>query len=470
MVLLLAVAASLYYGRSYFLTQRTEAPRPAAKVAAVVPALAVAPVGAPPAPPLAKRAPAGFSEEEAKLINAILAHFATGDFIAALKIADEAAVSEKTSKTFHAWLLEQLPVLLTSAGWAKLKFGDCEEATGYLRRSEALKRSPETAKGLAVCYYKQKNLAGAREQFSFYLEKQPGDAQMQLLYTDVLESEGRFDDAVRTLEQLVAAGDAGGDPDQKLDLPALKQRLASMHGRAKESTFQQVETSRNFRLAYRAGDHEDVVSFVLQTLEDALDEYVEQYGFRPPVAPIEVNLYPAETFQSIVVGGPEWAEGLFDGRLRIPIRQDALEAKDFGGTLRVVLRHELVHALLALLSDNRALPPWFDEGLAQRLSCTGQPCARFMFEGKPGGFLAEQAFQTPYISLSAINAGRAYRQSLYLVKVLERQGGDDVLRRLVSAITSSSELSSDGLLKPASLTFKQLRDQAASWWQERRLP
>ena len=170
------------------------------------------------------------------------------------------------------------------------------------------------------------------------------------------------------------------------------------------------------------------------------------------------------------VGGPEWAEGLFDGRLRIPIRQDALTAKDFGGSLPIVLRHELVHALLAQLSDHRSLPPWFDEGLAQRLSCAGQPCASFAFEGKPGGFLAEQVFQTSYISLSAINAGRAYRQSLYLVRVLEKRGGEDALRRIVGSITASSDLTSDGLLKAVGLTFAQLRDAAATKWAARQLP
>ncbi len=440
---------------------RSAASRSATEPLIALPAQAAA---TPPPPAQLKAVPeeTRFSEAEKQLMQSILAHFATGDFVSALKLADDAAVSERSSQALHDWLIEQLPVLLTSAGWARLKFGDCEEATTYLRRSEAMKKSPETAKGLAVCFYKLKNLASAREQFTYYLEKQPQDDQMKLLFTDVLESEGRFDDAVRTLESIAAAPD--------LDATALKQRLDSMRGRAKESVFQQTETSRNFRLAYRSGDHEELVAYVLEALEGALDAYIELFAFQAPSAQIEVNLYPAESFQSIVVGGPEWAEGLFDGRLRIPVRAEMITQRNFSDSLEVVLRHELVHALLAQLSGGRPLPPWFDEGLAQRLSCDGRPCGTFQFEGRPGGFLAEPAFQTPYISLSAINAGRAYRQSLYLVRLLETKGGDDALRRIIQAITPSSRLDSDALLAPVGLSFKDLHQAAAASWQARRLP
>jgi len=412
--------------------------------------------------------PAGFHAGEDKTMRAILAHFATGDFVTALKLADRAAQAAGISDSFHAWLTLQLPALLTSAGWERLKLGDCDEATTYLRRSEVLARLPATVKGLAVCYYKQKNLAGARDEFAYYLQHQPDDLQMQLLSTDVLESDGRFDEAVHRLEQLTAASDqakAAADIDPK----ALAQRLASMRGRARESKQQLVETSRDFRLAYRPEDQGDLVGFVLKTLEDALDEYVGQYDFRPPPAPLEVALYPAEDFKSIVVGGPDWAEGLYDGRLRIPIKESTASEPGYG-SLPVVLRHELVHALLAQLSDSRQIPPWFDEGLAQRLSCTGQPCATFRFPPQPGGFLARQDFETPYLSLSAVSAGRAYRQSLYLILALEHRAGDDALRQIISHVTTSSDLSSDGLLAPLHMNFQELRQTSVKSWMKREIP
>jgi tetratricopeptide (TPR) repeat protein len=382
-------------------------------------------------------------------------------------MADAKALAATTSPAFHDWLLAQLPALLTSAGWSRLKVGDCDEATQYLRRAEALRRSPETSKGLAVCYYKQKNPAGAREQFAYYLDKAPDDFQMQVLNADTLESEGAYDEAIRALEQaqLAAAKGLEGDPSKNDQLSAIDKRLRSMRARGQESSLQSVETSTNFRLAFRAGDYEDLVAFVFSTLEDALTEYVEEYGFRPPPAPIEVGLYPPESFKNVVVGGPEWAEGIFDGRLRIPIRDPQSTA-----SLTPVLRHELVHALFALMGDDRTIPSWFDEGMAQRLSCPRGFCGSFSYPPTPGEFLPQAAFFSPYVSFDAVKAGRAYRQSLFLIDVLVAQHGDDALRRLVGGITVSSDLSSDGLLRPLGQTFADLHRVASGIWHDRKPP
>jgi tetratricopeptide (TPR) repeat protein len=457
--ILLAVAAAVV--AAYVVFERLTAPTPSDRIASAVVASVATPLQqAAPLPATVSEPPAStLSEADQAAIQAVHARFATGDFVTALRLADEYMESDKLSDAFHAWALDQLPALLTSAGWAALRLGECEDATTYLRRAESLRRTLETAKGLAVCYYKQKNLGAAREQFSYYLERQANDAEMQFLYADVLESEGRYEDAVKLLETITTQ-------DGALSESTVRERLASMRARAKESGFQQTETSRNFRLAYRAGDHEDLVTFVLQTLEDALDEYVEAYGFRPPPAPIEVALYPTENFKNIVVGGPEWAEGLFDGRLRIPVRPEQLDGQALG-SLPIVLRHELVHALFALMTDNRSLPSWFDEGVAQRLACAASGCGTFVFPPTPGVFLAITAFSTPYTSFDAVKAGRAYKQSLYLIYALERQFGEDALRRTIGAITASSSISSDGVLEPLGLTFRDAHRNAAELWAAR---
>lgn len=471
--LLLILAASAYAAREAW--QKDD--EPAAPATPVVRAAEKprvggagppAPIEAPPALTEGRTGSGGWPAAAHGAMQAVLGRFATGDFVGALTLADDYALEATLGEAFHEWLAGQMPVLLTSAGWARLKLGDCEAAVQLLRRAEVLKRSEETAKGLGVCHYKLRQMAAAREQLAWFVERRPDDKQVPMLYADALESEGRYDEAVRVLEQLAQEPCAGGAEAAECPSPkALEQRLASMRGRAKESWYQQQETSRYFRLAFRAGDHEELVTYVLQELEDALDEYVESYGFRFPPSPIEVVLYPAGDFKSVVVGGPEWAEGLFDGRIRIPIRDNALEARRHEG-LRNVLRHELVHALLAAMSDHRSLPPWLDEGIAQALSCRPR-CAGFRFPPSPGSFLDPASFQAPYVSFSPLKAGRAYRQSLYLVVALTRRSGEDVIRQIVGAVTTSSDLSSDGLLAPAAVSFKDLHAYAAQLW-ERRTP
>ncbi len=409
------------------------------------------------------------SENDAEIVKVIHARFATGDFVGALNLADLHLTARETSESLHKWIMDQMPALLTSAGWTKLRLGECEEAIGFFRRSDVIRKSPEATKGLALCHYKQKNFANAREHFDSYLEKNPNDQQMRILLTDVLESEGHYDQAVGLLEKTVAEIETlAGHPDSMTpDVDTLKNRLKGMKTKAAVSKHQNNEVSQNFRLSYSAGDHEDLVAFVLSSLEEALDEYIENYGFLRPINPIEVILYDGSNFRNVVAGGPEWAEGIFDGRLRIPIREQMQRGQTAG--LKTILRHELTHALTAIASDNRTLPPWLEEGLAQKLSCIGGECGIFMFPPTPGGFLPVNSFNTSYISLESAKAGRAYTQSLYLIYTLQRLQGNEVIRTIVSQITTNSDTGADGILKPTNLSFAALHAEASRFW-ERQIP
>jgi hypothetical protein len=405
------------------------------------------------------------NEKDAEVVKTIHARFATGDFVGALNLADQYLTGRETSDALHKWIMDQMPALLTSAGWTKLRLGACEDAIGYFRRSDVIRKSPEATKGLALCHYKQKNYASAREHFDAYLEKNPSDQQMRILLTDVLESEGSYDQAVGLLEKTVAEIETlASHPDSMMpDVDTLKNRLKGMRTKAAVSKHQNSEVSQNFRLSYSAGDHEDLVAFVLSTLEEALDEYIENYGFLRPINPIEVILYDGGNFRNVVAGGPEWAEGIFDGRLRIPVREQMQRGQT--GGLKTILRHELTHALTAIASDNRTLPPWFEEGLAQKLSCQSGECGNFMFPPTPGGFLPANSFNTSYISLASDKAGRAYTQSLYLIYTLQKLQGNDVIRTIVSQITTNSDTAADGILKPTNLSFESLHAEASRLWE-----
>lgn len=148
---------------------------------------------------------AGFSAKDSAIIKSIHGQFATGNFVGALNIADQHLTDRATSDPLHKWITDQLQALLTSAGWTKLRLGDCDEAIGLFRRANVIQKSIEATKGLALCHYKQKNFASAREYFDSFLEKNPNDIQMRILLTDVLESEGRYDQAVGILEKTVNA-------------------------------------------------------------------------------------------------------------------------------------------------------------------------------------------------------------------------------------------------------------------------
>ncbi len=205
---------------------------------------------------------------------------------------------------------------------------------------------------------------------------------------------------------------------------------------------------------------------VLDTLDEALNEYVEDFHFKEPNQEIEVILYPATNFKSFVADSPDWAEGLFDGRIRVPIREEWLNQQSFN-SLRTVLRHELVHALFARMSDFRNLPTWFNEGMAQRVACHRQ-CSGTVFGQKPANFLDSEDFHGAFTNYNPIKARVAYQQSIFLIYTIERKfGGFEALQKIIAHINRSNRLDSDSLLKTNSIDFNTLRKTAANLWNDR---
>lgn len=398
------------------------------------------------------------SSLEKKMRHRILLRFHAGDYHAALSLTDNALNDRNVSGEFSQWLRQQLPAILNAAGWLDIKMGKCAKAIPLFTRSQNLLRTVIAAKGLAVCYHKLKRFRDAKEQFFYYLKGKPKDSQMRLLYVDLLESLLEYNQAADQLSLLIDL-----DPENK----SLQQRLRSMRAKAKEGYNQITATSQHINLTYRAEEHENLVNFVLQTCEEAIFDFVESYNFRPPQRLIEIVLYPADQFSHLIHGSPNWAQGIFDGRLRIPIIPKYLESRQ-PSELKRVLKHELVHALLAYMTDFRPVPTWFNEGLAQRLECDN--CRSRFFPPTPGDFLEPKSFSASYVKLSALQAERSYRQSLYLVHTLENYPslvGGAPLRKVIAAINPSSKLSSDGILASVKISFSDLHSRAARLWQQR---
>src|SRR5436190_18315394 len=77
-----------------------------------------------------------------------------------------------------------------------------------------------------------------------------------------------------------------------------------------------------------------------------------------PSQPVEVIFYTLKQFRDIT-GAPEWADGVFDTRIRIPVQGALAAPRSFDR----VLTHELAHAMIAGVAG-RGVPAWLHEGLA----------------------------------------------------------------------------------------------------------
>jgi tetratricopeptide (TPR) repeat protein len=405
-----------------------------------------------------------FSEAEMAVYRQIILSYSTGDFVAAVKTVDGSLQDRKTSAEFRDWLVRQQPILLTNLAWVKIKSQDCDEAVKIFYRALAFTQVPEAQKGLGYCLRVIKNWPESASYLALYVLAKPSDIEGRLMYADTLESLGRYDEAVMILEGAAILSDV----DAGL-LVMAKERLTAMRAKAKSGSGQKTERSENFYVSYHEEAHDAILKRVLDILEAGVGEYSSLLGVTPPANPIEVILYRKEDFFDVVPGGPGWAEGVFDGRMRVPVSTEMLQ--DVEGRLAVVLRHELSHAILSDRAGGRAWPTWFDEGLAQYLSCRARACEAFRFPAKLSEFSSVMRLTNPFVTLDDVHAGSAYLHSLYLIQVLIRQKGEGALDFISNRVPAAGPLSSDFIAETSGWSsFEEMWKDAERRWKQRLAP
>lgn len=231
-------------------------------------------------------------------------------------------------------------------------------------------------------------------------------------------------------------------------LAAWKKALTFQYDSELEALIEQVEreaqigqgladrASGRFILRYEGGQESGsrLAASILAALDSMFDPLASDFNFLPR-EPIIVILYPNETFYELT-GMPPWVHGLFDGKVRVPVRGLA----SLSPRLEQTLRHELVHAFLYLKTRNRA-PRWLHEGLAQyiagqQLIVSEQEFAP-LFEPRTGqalGFI-EQSFAGEQAQVLI-----AYQTSLIVVETLERRYGRGDMERFLAALASGESV------------------------------
>ena len=392
-------------------------------------------------------------------IRKILALFHSGNYQAAMIHAETSINNPNIQTSTKAWIKRQLPNIKTSWAWFLMQTGKCDDAIIFFEQSLKSSQSAEAIKGLAICQFKLRKVDEAEESFQRYLELNPNDHQIGYLYTDVLESQGKYREAIEIIEQLEKQN------------PLLSRRKSNLENKYEESHSQSRLSDQLFTLTWNIDIHEDIANLILEELHAAAMHLQNHFGMELPTSNIEVILYGREVFDSVVPYSPKWATALYDGRIRIPINNSNYNIKK----LRKTLRHELFHAFLAEQVDRRKIPTWFNEGLAQLAECINS-CAPFNFPPTPSIFLSRQDLEESWTKLDKTKANLAYRQSYYIILFLvselakqkditseENTSGEGLINRL----GRSSRLDSDSLLEEVPITFKKLHELAQASWDKR---
>jgi hypothetical protein len=185
-----------------------------------------------------------------------------------------------------------------------------------------------------------------------------------------------------------------------------------------------------FRIRYDGGVNEPLGTAVLETLTAAYAEYSQRLAFHPD-DPVTVVLQMSTAFQQDA-RTPEWAEGVNDGVIRVPV----LGLDRPSPHLVQVLRHELAHSFLAARTGGNC-PTWLQEGVSQWLE-GGDPArddALVARAARERRLMPLLTLEGPFQSLPPTDLSLAYQESLSAVAHVLRKRGESGIVRLLAALS-----------------------------------
>lgn len=187
----------------------------------------------------------------------------------------------------------------------------------------------------------------------------------------------------------------------------------------------------------------------------------------PPQEPrqIEVLLLEPRDFRQSYGGGGVEILGLYDGRIRVPLGR----LRSLNPFAESLLTHELVHALIADASADRA-PHWLQEGLAQ-LAEPGRRDANPIAAMKDrGAWLAFPLIEGALSGMATDKlAQQGYDEALWAAVYLQSTRGRQIFGRLLAAYRR--EASEEEIFRrELGLTPAQLDAALVAWGRSGKLP
>jgi len=236
----------------------------------------------------------------------------------------------------------------------------------------------------------------------------------------VYRQQGDRQGAVEMFQRARESGAAGSDFDSMLS--RLERELDA------EWDFVELSTP-HFRLAFAQGENHAAAQIVSEVLEDAYFAVGRKLDLFPDT-PTEVVLYASEDFHA-VTQTPDWTGGVYDGRIKLPVRGIT------GGSqlLERTIRHEYGHVLVTQLGNGR-VPVWMNEGIAiwaeEESDGEREDWARDTIAGQRLFTLSE--LEPPFTGLPADRVQVAYAQSYLAVRFILEEFGE---RRLLDLLRAS---------------------------------
>ena len=320
-------------------------------------------------------------------------------------------------------LAEPPGVARERAAWAAIRNGKLEEASRLF--TEAIAARPDDAAlrlGAGLAEHLQGREGQARKVLEDALRLDPKLTAASLLLGDIVYRQGEVDSAIRIYE--VALAFAPNDPQLLSKLEAWRKE-AALHG-----SFQHNLNS-HFTVLFEGPAQQELAAAALHALESAYWR-IGTALLAYPSNIITVILYTDEQFRDIT-RSPSWAGGVYDGTIRIPMR----EALNNLPQLEKVLAHEFTHALVRSLSP-RGTPTWMDEGLAVVFENGDLRWAEKMV-GKAPSLIPLPQLHNGFLILPEDQVPLAYAESALAVRVLMDRSGALTLTMLLKDLDAGQD-------------------------------
>ncbi len=181
--------------------------------------------------------------------------------------------------------------------------------------------------------------------------------------------------------------------------------------------------SRHFTVRFEGRADPALVWALLERLESAYRDVGWQLGAFPG-SRVPVMLYTDGTFPAHA-SVPHWAQGLFDGQIRLAVSWAALHEESLDKTLR----HEYTHALIHARTRGN-VPTWLSEGLAIVAENRGMDEARRVM-GNAGHVIPLDELHGSFLTLPPTQVSLAYAESETAVRYLLARHGAAAVRALL---------------------------------------
>lgn len=342
-------------------------------------------------------------------------------------------------------LAEPPEATLGRSGWEAIRAGKTQEAAQLFQ--EAIALNPRDAMiflgaGLAAHLNGQGKEADTALREALRLNPQLTAASV--LLGEIAYRAGDPESAIRTYEAALAFEPPQSGLQLRTRLNAWRKE-ATLH-----AGFQQNLTP-HFTVLFEGQAEQRLAAHAIDVLEAAYWRICTEL-LAYPSGIITVILYTDEQFRDIT-RSPDWAAGLFDGKIRVPMR-GALENPK---RLEKVLTHEFAHALVQSVASH-GVPTWLNEGLAVFFEPGDLRWAQEAVRKAPS-LIPLSTLHNEFRRLPADRVPLAYAESALAVQALMKRGGAYSLALLLQDL-GAGQAFADSFERRVALSYT---DFQASW-------